>query len=270
LVAFDRKRETMRQVEPLTTDGQIILLPDPEAVAHEAAARWAQIAQEAVESRGRFSAALPGGSTPERLYRLLAEPPYQAEIPWPRVHLFWGDERCVPHDHPDSNFRLADELFLSRVAIPADNVHRVPGELGPRAAAREYGRTLEDYFCGPHARFDLVLLGLGLDGHTASLFPGSPALQERRRLAVAVEAEYQGRPADRVTLTLPVINSARHVFLLVTGSDKAGIVQAVLEGPAQQLPAQRVAPGTGELVWLLDAAAASQLASYRPPPGDKR
>jgi 6-phosphogluconolactonase len=243
----------------MTTEAQIIVLPDTEALAHEVAGRWLQLAREAAESRQRFSVALSGGSTPERLHRLLAEPPYRLEMPWRAVHLFWADERCVAPDHADSNFGQANEEFLSRVAIPTENIHRVAGELGSRRAAREYERSLEGFFCGPHARFDLVLLGLGRDGHTASLFPGSPALQQRQRLAVAVEAEYQGRPAERVTLTLSAINSARQVWFLVSGDDKADIVQAVLEGPEQQLPAQRVRPNAGELLWLLDAAAASHL-----------
>jgi 6-phosphogluconolactonase len=238
---------------------EIVVLPDSDTLAHEAAQRFAELAVEAVDSRGRFSVALSGGSTPRALYRLLAEEPYRGQIPWKGVHLFWGDERCVLPDDPGSSFRAADEAFISRVPLPSDNVHRVRAELAPEVAARAYANALDDFFCGPHARFDLVLLGLGEDGHTASLFPGSDALQETGRLVTAVEAHYQNRPAVRVTLTFPAINTARHVLFLVTGSDKARIVRAVLEGDQRSYPARQVRPTAGELTWLLDAAAASRL-----------
>ena len=237
----------------------VVIAPDPEALAQFVAERFVALSQGAVESRGRFSVALSGGSTPEVLYRLLAEEPYADQIPWPDVHVFWADERCVPPEDPGSNYRLADETFISRVAIPTDNVHRVWGELAPEAAARAYRRALEDFFCGPRVRFDLVLLGLGRDGHTASLFPGSAALEERDRLAVAVQATYEDRPAERVTLTLSAINSARAVWFLVTGGAKAGIVREVLEKPGGDWPAHLVQPVAGEVTWLLDAAAAAQL-----------
>jgi 6-phosphogluconolactonase len=238
---------------------EIVVLPDSDTLAHEAARRFVELAVEAVDSRGRFSVALSGGSTPRALYRLLAEEPQRGQIPWKGVHLFWGDERCVPPDDPGSSFRVADEAFISRVPLPSDNVHRVRGELAPEVAARAYANALDDFFCGPHARLDLVLLGLGEDGHTASLFPGSDALHETARLIAAVRAHYQDRPADRVTLTLPAINSARHVLFLVTGSGKARIAQAVLEGDQGLYPAQQVRPTAGALTWLLDAAAASRL-----------
>lgn len=240
-------------------DAEVVVMLDQEALAHEAAQRFAHQALDAVESRGRFSVALSGGSTPGALYRLLAEEPYRGQIPWEQVYLFWGDERCVPPDGPGSNYHLADEALISRVPIPSENVQRVRGELEPQSAARAYAKALYDFFCGPRARFDLVLLGLGNDGHTASLFPGSAALQETERLAISVEAHYQDRPAHRVTLTLPAINTARQVTFLVNGSAKAGIVQAVLEGPAGRLPAQQIRPTAGALTWLLDAAAAAQL-----------
>jgi 6-phosphogluconolactonase len=233
--------------------------PGSEALAREAAQRFTDLATEAVDSRVRFSVALSGGSTPTALYSLLAKDPYRAQIPWAQVHLFWGDERCVPPDHPDSNFRLADVTLLSHVPIPSANVYRIRGEIEPHLAARTYEGTLQDYFCGPRTRFDLVLLGLGDDGHTASLFPDSAALQERERLVVAVEASYQDRPARRVTLTLPAINTARQVLFFVTGRAKAGIVRAVLEGPEGHLPAQQIQPAAGQIVWMLDREAASQL-----------
>ena len=238
---------------------EIVVLPDTEALAREAARRFSGQAVEAVRSRGRFSVALSGGSTPGRLYRLLAEEPFRTEIPWRGVHLFWGDERVVPPDDPGSNYRLADQEFISHVPIPADNVHRVRGELALETAARAYANSLEDFFCGPHARLDLVLLGIGDDGHTASLFPGSAALGEAERLTAAVEAQYQDRPIGRVTLTLRAINSARSVLFLASGSSKADIVQAVIEGEQGAYPAQQVRPTAGEVTWLLDAEAASHL-----------
>ncbi len=243
---------------------QIVVKPDPNALALEAVERFTDLAAEAVGSRGRVSVALSGGSTPELFYRLLARAPYRGQIPWPHVHLFWGDERCVPPDQPGSNYRMAQEILIAAVPIPPDNVHRMRGELAPDAAAKAYVRELQDYFCGPRARFDLVLLGLGRDGHTASLFPGSAALDETERLAVAVTADYGDRPAQRVTLTPPAINAARHVWFLVTGADKAEIVQQVLEGAGEDLPARRIQPTAGRLTWLLDAGAASAV-GWLPP-----
>jgi len=240
-------------------DPEIVIVPDSAVLAREAARRFAELAREAAESWGRFSVALSGGSTPGALYRLLGEEPYREQVPWDQVHLFWGDERCVPPDDPGSNYRLVSDALLNHVPIPSGNVHRVRGELEPRTAAKAYERALNDFYCGTRTRFDLVLLGVGGDGHTASLFPGSATRQEAGRLAIAVEAHYQGRPASRVTLTLPAINSARHVWFLVTGSAKAGIVQSVLEGPDRGLPAQQISPTAGVLTWLLDAEAASQL-----------
>lgn len=237
----------------------VIIMPDPATLARQAGRSLAKLVQEAIGSRGRFSVALSGGSTPGRLYRLLAAEPYRTQVPWGQVHLFWGDERCVPPDDPGSNYHLAAETLISQVPIPAENVHRMHGELEPGTAAQAYDRALQDFFCGPRPRFDLVLLGLGEDGHTASLFPDSSLLTEAERLVAPAEALYQGRPAQRVTLTLPAINSARHVWFLVSGSAKAQVVHAVLDGPAEQLPAQRIQPVAGRLTWWLDTAAASRL-----------
>jgi 6-phosphogluconolactonase len=240
-------------------DAEIITVSDPAELAQTATQRFTKMALEAVGSRGRFSAALSGGSTPRALYELLAKSPYRQRMPWEGLHLFWGDERCVPPSDPGSNFRLAEETLIAHVPIPLENIHRVQGELEPGAAARAYERTLRDFFCGPIPRLDLALLGLGNDGHTASLFPGSAALEETERLVVAVEASYQDRPTHRVTLTLPAINTARQVLFLVSGRDKAEIVRSVLQGPDSELPAQRVQPTAGKLTWLLDAAAGSLL-----------
>jgi 6-phosphogluconolactonase len=176
------------------------------------------------------------------------------------VHLFWGDERCVPPGDPGSNYLLANDALISRVPIPPGNVHRVQGELEPARAARAYEQEIQDFFCAPHGglhtRFDLILLGLGEDGHTASLFPDSPVLAETERLAAVASAVYQDRPAQRVTLTLPAINSARQILFLVTGSAKAAVVQSIVEGSSEALPAQRIQPAAGGLTWLLDAEAA--------------
>ena len=243
------------------SDPEIVIVPDPQALAVEAARRFTGLAVQAATDRGRFAVALSGGTTPRMLYRLLAREPYRRAIPWARVHLFWADERCVPIADAESNFHLVSEALISHVPIPAQNVHRVPTELGAETAAHAYEDVLFAFLGGPSPQFDLVLLGLGSDGHTASLFPGSSALQETERLAVAVEAHYQGRPSQRVTLTLPAINAARQAIFLVSGSSKASIVQAVLEGAAGESPASRVRPTMGPPTWLLDAAAAAHLKS---------
>ncbi len=238
---------------------EIVVLPDPAAVADEAARQVAERARQAFASRGRFSMALAGGSTPGLLFERLGQEPYASGIAWDRVHLFWGDERCVPPDDPGSNYRLAYRAWISRVPIPPAQVYRVPGELEPEQAARQYEETLRWFSGRGMLRFDLTLLGLGADGHTASLFPGSAALQEREQWVLAVDADYQGRPAHRVTLTLPVLNASHQVLFLVTGKAKAEVVRAVLEGPDGQLPAQKVQPTAGEVIWLLDAKAARLL-----------
>lgn len=252
----------MTQVMAQRGDGgaEVVVVPEAEALAREAAERFVQMAREAVKARGRFSVALAGGSTPGGAYRLLAEAPYRTRVPWEQVHIFWGDERLVPPDDPESNYGLAQQAFIGLVPIPAENVHRVRGELKPEAAARAYELELEDYFCGPLPRLDLVILGLGSDGHTASLFPGSPLLEETSETVAVARANYQGRPAWRVTLTLPAINAARHVLFLAGGAEKAGIVAAVLGEGGGSLPAQRVCPVAGQVTWLLDRAAAAGLA----------
>lgn len=242
-------------------DAEIVVVSDEEALAREAALRLTALTCQAVDSRGRASLVLSGGSTPRRLFALLAEEPYRSQIPWKHLHLFWADERCVPPEDSGSNYRLAQETLISQVPIPPDQVHRMQGELAPEAAARAYERELQDFFCGPHPRFDLVLLGLGEDGHTASLFPDSPLLAERERLVAPATASYQDRPAERITLTALAINTARQVLFLVAGSAKAGIVESVLKGPGGRFPAQSIRPAAGSLAWLLDAAAAARLQS---------
>ena len=211
-------------------------------------------ALQAVSERGRFTWALSGGSTPRDLYRRLASDPFRARMPWEAIHFFWGDERHVPPDHPESNFRMAREAMLDAVPVPAGNIHRIHAEeADAERAAAAYEDELRSFF-GPAPRFDLVLLGLGKDGHTASLFPGGMAVHERERLVVAVLAS-----RVRITLTPPVLNHARRRVFLVSGADKAQALQAVIEGEREpeRYPAQIV---EGNRLWMVDRAAARLLA----------
>lgn len=238
---------------------KIIIVPDAEALARTAAEMFVAQARASIQERGCFAVALSGGGTPRQLYACLATPEFLPQIPWGGVHLFWGDERCVPPGHPESNFRMVQESL--RVPIPTANVHRIAGELAPEEAAMHYEQELRAFF-GDTPRFDLILLGLGEDGHTASLFPASPALYEQTRWVVSVSHEAPPPPlVPRVTLTLPVINQAREILFLVTGSAKAKRVAEILSqlpSPAE-LPAKAVRPSDGNLIWLLDASAAALL-----------
>jgi len=233
---------------------------DAEGVSQAAAVEFVRCAAEAVAARGRFSVALSGGSTPQRLYQLLALPPHRAEVDWTKVEVFWGDERCVAPDHKDSNYRMAREAMLDKLPIPAGQVHRMEAERADRAsAARDYQSILARVLPGsaPPA-LDLVLLGMGPDGHTASLFPGTRALEEKSAWVVV---NYVPKFAtDRITLTVPILNRARQVLFLVAGTDKAERLAEVLEGPHEptRLPSQLIRP-EGRLVWFLDRAAAARL-----------
>jgi 6-phosphogluconolactonase len=232
-----------------------------------AAERVIRAAGAALAARGRFDWALSGGSTPAALYRLLASPGYAERVDWSRVHFFWSDERCVPPDHAESNFRMAREALLDAVAAPAGHierlhVHRLEGELPPSAAAQRYEAELAGSFGvqpgSGFPAFDLVLLGMGADGHTASLFPGSPALAETRRWVVANEVATLG--ATRLTFTLPLLNASRAALFVVAGADKAARVeQVVLKRAPLPLPAQLVRPHGAEPDWLVDAEAGSRL-----------
>jgi 6-phosphogluconolactonase len=227
-------------------------------VADAAVFLFVTLAARAIAERGEFSCSLSGGTTPLNAYRLLSAPMIASKVEWEKVHVFWGDERCVPEGSKDRNDEAALEALLSRVPIPPKNIHRVPAT-EPDAAER-YESDLRGTFkasspSSPSSfpRFDLVLLGLGPDGHTASLFPGSPALEEKARLVVRVDGAPKPPPA-RVTFTLPLLNAARHVVFLVTGKDKKDALRRVLNGdPA--LPASRVRPADGNLVFLADAGA---------------
>jgi 6-phosphogluconolactonase len=245
--------------------GRVIeVLADDEAVARRGAELFARAARDAVKRRGTFIAALSGGSTPRRLYELLGRDPWRSAVPWGDVHLLWGDERCVPPDSPESNYRMADEAFVARVPIPTENILRMRGEDDPAEAAvayemslRDLGRTTGATLLGAPV-IDLVLLGIGSNGHTASLFPRSPALRVPERLTVAAEVPDLGW---RLTLTVPVINAARRVLFVATGEEKAAVLARILQGPSRgdELPAQLIAPRPGRLTWLLDEAAASRL-----------
>lgn len=229
-----------------------------------AAERIVALTEQAIGARGRFTWALGGGSTPKELYALLASADYVGRVDWSRVHFFWGDERCVPPEHPESNYRMARETLLDVVRPAAERVHRMQGELEPSQAAARYQSELERSFeLAPSEhfpRFDLILLGMGADGHTASLFPGSAALDEAKRWVVASRASHlpQARTVLRLTLTLPVLSAARCALFLVAGTDKAERLAEVLSGRhlGPPYPAELVRPELGA-EWLVDSAAAA-------------
>ena len=225
-----------------------------------AAEEFCTQAVAAVAQRGRFSVALAGGSTPRSLYQLLASGAFPM-FPWDKTYFFFGDERHVPPDHPDSNFRMANEAMLSKA--PAQNVFRIPAEMkDAEAAASAYEQTLRNFFhlaAGEFPRFDLILLGLGPDGHTASLFPDTTALTENKRLVVGNWVERF--KTHRITFTFPVLNRAAFVMFLACGADKTGILREVLRNPQADLPSQKVRPTDGRLVWMLDRAAAGELSA---------
>ena len=239
---------------------ELKVFDDLDELARAAAEEIAKSAEEAIAARGRFTIALSGGDTPKPVYRLLAREP---RIDWDRVHVFWGDDRHVPPNHPESNFGMAMNTLLSKVSIPLDNVHRMRTEKpDAQRVAEEYAWTLRSAFGideGEWPRFDLVLMGIGEDGHTASLFPGSEAVRERSRLVIAPWVSSLG--TFRITLTAPVFNHAALALFLVSGEKKAEALKAVLEGDFQpdRFPAQAVRPEDGRLLWLVDRAAARDL-----------
>jgi 6-phosphogluconolactonase len=239
-------------------------LTTPQDLFQAAAEEVIRSATDAVAQRGRFTIALSGGSTPRNLYTLIAANA-STTLPWDQMFFFWGDERHVPPDSPDSNYRMAKEALLSKVPIPAANIFPIPAE-NPDAseAAETYEQTLQKFFAvapGEFPRFDLILLGMGPDGHTASLFPETAALQEKSRLVVANWVEKLG--SSRITFTLPLLNAARCVAFLVSGADKAAALHEVLEGnaPAEKYPSRLVQPRDGKLIWFVDRAAASGLST---------
>lgn len=239
-------------------------LTTPQDLFQAAAEEVIRTATDAVKARGRFTIALSGGSTPRNLYTLIAANA-SASLPWDRMFFFWGDERHVPPNDPDSNFLMAKESLLSKVAVPPANIFPIPTENPDASAAAEaYEQTLRKFFAlapDEFPRFDLILLGMGPDGHTASLFPETVALQEKSRLVVANWVEKL--KASRITLTLPVLNAASNVFFLVSGTDKAAVLHEVLEGnaAAEKYPSKLVRPTDGRLIWFVDRAAASELST---------
>ncbi len=237
-----------------------IICRDAAELSRKAAQRFAELARQAIDARGRFSVALAGGSTPKALYSLLASGTFSEQLAWRQIHLFWGDERCVPPDHAESNFRMVQEALLAQIVIPIDNVQRMAGENVPSVAAAEYEAQLRKHFHVDNdawPRFDLILLGLGEDGHTASLFPRSSALQDQQHWVAATYVEKLN--AHRLTLTLPAINYAREIFFLVAGQSKAAIVREVLQAKKRDCPAAQIQPTRGQLTWFItqDAAPAA-------------
>jgi 6-phosphogluconolactonase len=240
------------------------ILTNIDAIAKRAAQEFVQSATQGVSEKGSFRVALTGGSTPKTLYSLLAnEAALHSQLPWDKMFVYFGDERSVGPDHPDSNFRMASETILSKVPLKPEQVFRIKGEYeDAEKAAQEYEQALRASFKiaeGQFPRFDLVLLGMGNDGHTASLFPGTKALHETKRLVVR---NWVGKLyTHRVTLTAPAINNAARVIFMITGADKALALKGVLEGPyePEQLPAQMIQPSNGKLLWLVDTIAGGML-----------
>jgi 6-phosphogluconolactonase len=230
------------------------VVPDALGIAHEAAERIVAAAERAAGEGRPFSLALSGGGTPKALYELLATDAYESRIDWRNVEVFFGDERTVPPDHKDSNYRMAHEALLAKVPIPRDNVYRMAGERDPHQAAKEYGQMLKEKF--GEGALDFVLLGMGDDGHTASLFPETEALNETKHRCVANFVPKLD--TWRITLTAPFINRSRDVMILVAGASKSKRLQEVLEGPREprRLPVQLIQPAPGQLTWLVDVAAA--------------
>lgn len=243
---------------------ETLIAPDTDALATLAAQQFVEGVEAAVAARGRARIAISGGSTPKAAFKLLADPaqPWLARMPWQKLELFWVDERCVPPDDPDSNYRMTREALLDHVPLPANQVHRMEGELEPEVAAARYESLLRNAFRLEGAekpRFDLIALGMGPDGHTASLFPHTAALEEIGRLVVANHV--QNKDAWRVTLTWPVINLATRVFFLIGGADKAQVLSQVFTGPrdTDRLPSQLIRPASGILTLILDKASAALL-----------
>jgi len=239
------------------------IFPDADQLAKAAAEQFITLAKEAIEARGVFTVALAGGTTPQKLYQLLASEPYRDQVDWPRVQVFWGDERCVPPDDPQNNFHKAWKILLKHVPIPEENLHRIPAELTPEQAAEKYEEILLKFFSSlpdqverQNARFDLVLLGMGDDGHTASLFPGTAPIREMTRW---VRALYVDRLAAwRITLTPAILNRAAKIIFLVSGQAKSWALQKVLYGSyhPDSFPAQIIKPLSGDLIWMVDEEAA--------------
>jgi 6-phosphogluconolactonase len=237
----------------------ILVYDDLESLSHAAAGLFVQQARQAMQNHGWFSVVLSGGHTPRRTYELLAQKPYRERVPWPYLHIFWGDERCVPADDPRSNAGMAREALLDQVPIPTTQIHSILCNQSPRESAAQYENVLRVFFADQPPHLDLILLGLGENGHTASLFPDTPVLEEKERWVGEVYVPEQD--LHRVTLTPPIINQATVVAFLVAGASKARVLSQVIEGSADtlRLPAQLIRPTKGELFWLVDQEASSLL-----------
>ena len=244
----------------MTENQKIIVKENAAILAQKATTLFNQTAKESIDRQGRFVVAISGGATPRRMYRMLAEEPYGSAIPWDKTYIFWVDERCVPENDPASNYGSAKKDFLNRVSVPEAQVYPMPGELPPKQGAQTYQKALIDFFHLEDGRFpifDLIFLGMGTDGHTASLFPGHRTVDEKERMVVAVKG---GDPdVNRLTLTLPVLNRARHIVFLISGKEKAATLKTVFEDDQTRLPVQKIHALDKELTWLLDREAASLL-----------
>ncbi len=238
------------------------IFENPQDLGRAAGRLFLKLSEKEAERKGFFTAVLSGGSTPEVFFRVLAEE-FRDKLPWDRVHFFWGDERCVPPDSPQSNFNAANETLLSKINIPGNNIHRIRGELDPAEGAREYEEEIRGFFERPKGgrkipSFDLVFLGIGEDGHTLSLFPGSRAVNERERLVV--ENYVEKLKAWRITMTLRLVNNASNVVFLVSGERKANVLKEVLNGPGHaRYPAQMIRPGKGKLFLFADKSSVGRI-----------
>jgi len=246
------------------TDIEVEIYNDSEALSKAAADLFVEQSQFAVQNRGFFSVVLSGGNTPQRMYELLAQKPLVGQVPWEKTHVFWGDERCVPKDDPRHNALNAYKLLLDRVPIPSSQIHPIYYEGTPKQTAEQYELMLHEFFKDGEVSFDLMLLGLGNDGHTASLFPGTPVLDERTRWVSEVTVPSQ--EFSRITLTIPLLERSLLTVFMVEGEEKAGVLKTVLEEPADPVtyPAQLIVPINGELIWMVDRSAAKLLAEPKP------
>ena len=244
----------------MTNEPTIIIEPDVAGLAQKGAEIFSRSARKSVGAEGRFMVALSGGSTPRDMHRLLAEEPFLSDIPWDRTDIFWVDDRCVPENDPASNYGAARQDFLDRIPIPRNRIHPMPAVLPPQEGALMYQKELISSFQSGESdfpQFDLVFLGIGADGHTASLFPGQRALEEKSRLIIAVRG---GNPnVSRLTMTFPLLNRAREIIFLVSGKKKAETVKTIIEYPEARLPAQEIQSMNGTLTWIMDRESASML-----------
>jgi 6-phosphogluconolactonase len=244
----------------MTNKQTIIIESNAAGLARKGAEIFSKAAKESVGMKGRFAVAISGGSTPRSMHSMLGEEPFYSDIPWDKTDIFWADERCVPKNHPDSNFGAANKDFLDRVPIPKGHIHPLLGSLSYEEGALWYQQKLIKFFQRKEDEFplfDLIFLGIGTDGHTASLFPGQSTLNEMKRWVVAVKG---GNPdVKRLTLTFPVINRGKQIVFMISGKKKASVVKTALKGIQSGLPAQLVQPLKGKLIWLLDREAASLL-----------